>query len=128
MRLLLDTHALMWFLLDAQRLSSQARTLMVDLSNELWVSPASLWELAIKISLGKYALEKDFRTFFDEQLEDNRLEILPMTFRHAAAVATLPFHHRDPFDRLIIAQAVVEQVPVLSADATFDSYPIARIW
>ena len=128
MRLLLDTHALMWFLLDAQRLSSQARTLMVDLSNELWVSPASLWELAIKISLGKYALEKDFRTFFDEQLEDNRLEILPITVRHAAAVATLPFHHRDPFDRLIIAQAVVEQVPVLSADATFDSYPIARIW
>ena len=128
MRLLLDTHALMWFLLDAQRLSSQARTLMVDLSNELWVSPASLWELAIKISLGKYALEKDFRTFFDEQLEDNRLEIMPITVRHAAAVATLPFHHRDPFDRLIIAQAVVEQVPVLSADATFDSYPIARIW
>src|SRR5688500_17902074 len=100
MRLLLDTHAFLWFVLNDAQLSSNARTLMGDPANELLLSPASYWEIAIKISLGKYALPGDFGDFMERQVTDNSLTILPITIRHAAAVAALPLHHRDPFDRL----------------------------
>jgi PIN domain nuclease of toxin-antitoxin system len=127
-RLLLDTHALLWFLLDDAKLSGNARSLITDPANDPLVSPASCWEIAIKISLGKYALEQDFAEFMEGQIAANDLTILPITVKHTAAVATLPFHHRDPFDRLLIAQAIVEGVPVLSNDPVFDLYPVERMW
>jgi PIN domain nuclease of toxin-antitoxin system len=128
MRLLLDTHALLWFLLNDARLSAHARSLMSDLKNDLFVSPASYWEIAIKISIKKYALDRDLTTFLEEQIAKNNLTVLPITVRHAAVVATLPFHHRDPFDRLLASQAIVEQVPIVSADTAFDMYSVTRIW
>lgn len=128
MKLLLDTHALLWFLLNDARLSSRARSIMVDPGNDLLVSPASFWEIAIKISLGKYTLGEEFATFMERQIVENDLTVLPITVRHASIVATLPFHHRDPFDRLLIAQAMMEQIPVLSVDTGFDAYPVIRIW
>ena len=128
MRLLIDTHAFLWFVLNDPQLSSNARVLMTDPSNELLLSPATYWEIAIKISLGKYALPGDFADFMERQVADNNLTVLPITIRHAAVVATLPFHHRDPFDRLLIAQAMTEAVPVLSGDAVFDAYPVTRMW
>ncbi len=128
MKLLLDTHALLWFLLEDAKLSSNARSLIADPANDPLVSPASYWEIAIKISLDKYTLAEDFVEFMESQLAENDLTVLPITVAHAAVVARLPFHHRDPFDRLLIAQAMVESVPVLSSDRAFDLYPVARMW
>ena len=128
MRLLLDTHALLWFLLNDARLSGNARSLITGPANDVLVSPASYWEIAIKISLGKYTLEEDFAEFMEGQIAENELKLLPITVKHTAIVATLPFHHRDPFDRLLIAQAMTENVPLLSADAVFDLYPVKRMW
>lgn len=111
MKLLLDTHALLWFCLDDIRLSEDARSLIADGANDVLVSPANYWEIAIKVSLGKYAIDGDFAIFFEDQISENRFTALPISVRHAAEVSRLPFHHRDPFDRLLIAQAIVEQVP-----------------
>src|SRR5262245_1650665 len=129
MRVLLDTHAFLWFVLNDRRLSANARSIMVDPGNDLLLSPASYWEIAIKVSLGRYQLHgNDFATFMNQQIATNRLGILPVSVAHAAAVSTLPYHHRDPFDRLLIAQAIVEGVPLLSDDSALDSYPITRVW
>jgi PIN domain nuclease of toxin-antitoxin system len=126
--LLLDTHALLWFLLDDPRLSPLAAEVIGDERNGVLVSPASLWEIAIKISQGKYELPVPFEDFFEEQLASNRLCLLAITPRHAAVVARLPFHHRDPFDRLITAQALVENIPLVSGDAVLEKYAVRRLW
>lgn len=128
MKLLLDTQALLWFCLDDTRLSEDAASLIADAANGILVSPATYWEIAIKISLGRYAVDGDFAHFFEDQISENRFDVLPITVRHAAEVSRLPFHHRDPFDRLLIAQAIVEQVPIVSCDPAFDKYPVKRIW
>jgi PIN domain nuclease of toxin-antitoxin system len=127
MRLLLDTHAFLWFIDDSPRLSARAKTLL-ESDAELLLSAASLWEIAIKVSLGKLTLAQSFDTFLPEQLTKNGVEVLPISLAHLAAVAALPFRHRDPFDRLLIAQASVERAPVVSGDAAFDAYAVQRIW
>ncbi len=128
MRLLLDTHTLLWFLLDDPRLASSARAAIADGGNSVEISPASYWEIAIKISLGKYDLPEPYGRFMERELRDNAIRILPILPRHTAALTDLPFFHRDPFDRLIIAQALVEGIPVVSGDSQFDAYPLRRIW
>lgn len=128
MRLLLDTQAFLWFVLNDARLSPTARTLLVDPANELLFSPASYWEIAIKVSIGKYQVPGSFKDFMDRQIMVNRLSILPITVAHAAVVASLPFHHRDPFDRLLIAQALAENVPLVSSDAIVEAYGVVRQW
>jgi PIN domain nuclease of toxin-antitoxin system len=127
MKLLLDTHTFLWFIADNPRLSKQAKALL-ESDAELLLSIASLWEIAIKISIGRLALAEPYETFIPEQLVLNDIAILPIEFKHLNIVSTLPFHHRDPFDRLLIAQAMDEQWPVVSADATFDAYSIERRW
>lgn len=127
MRLLLDTHTFLWFIADNPRLSAHARDLL-ESDADLLLNTASLREMAIKISVGKLALAQPFEPFLTQQLADNDVEVLPITLPQLAALTTLPFHHRDPFDRLLIAQAVVEHVPIISADAAFDSYAIQRFW
>jgi len=128
MTLLLDTQALLWFLLDDPRLSVKAREGIIAKDSLIFVSPASLWEIAIKISLGKYALPVPFAVFWENQLRINEFTLLPVSVSHAALIADLPFHHRDPFDRLIIAQSLVESIPVVGSDNAFDSYGVRRIW
>ena len=128
MRILLDTHALLWFLLDDPKLSRTARDVIADGENRLEISPASYWEIAIKISLGKYLLPEPLGAFMDRELADNEMRILPILPRHVAVLTDLPFHHKDPFDRLIIAQAMVEGIPVVSSDGAFDAYPVQRVW
>ncbi len=128
MRLLLDTHALLWFHLGDARLSVPARAAIDDLGNQKLVSPASFWELAIKISAGKYALNVPYEDFIRMAVFDNDFEILPVEPRHTAAIIALPFHHKDPFDRLLIAQAMVEGASIVSVDSKFDPYPVARLW
>lgn len=128
MSLLLDTQALLWFILDDDRLSRTAQERIIAAEEMVFVSPASLWEIAIKISLGKYALPMPFATFWEEQLSANGFILLPISILHTARVADLPFHHRDPFDRLIIAQSLVEQIPVISSDGMFADYGVEQIW
>jgi PIN domain nuclease of toxin-antitoxin system len=109
MRLLLDTHAFLWFILDEPQLSSTARALIADPSNQIDVSPATYWEIAIKIRLEKYVLPDLFQEFMEREIAINRFNILSIEPRHVAPLTTLPSHHRDPFDRLLVAQAIVEQ-------------------
>ena len=119
MRYLLDTHSLIWFLNGDDQLSDFARQLIEDENHELFISIASLWEMSIKFSLGKLNLGQPFETIFPTQLESNSIAILAITVEHLTAVCNLPFHHRDPFDRLIIAQAQVELLPIISTDRIF---------
>jgi PIN domain nuclease of toxin-antitoxin system len=127
-RVLLDTHAFVWFALNDSRLTSTARTCLADPATEVLLSPASYWEIAIKVSLGKYVLSDPFETFLNTQIQINNLTVLPISVAHAGRVASLPLHHRDPFDRLLVAQALVEQIPIVSTDSTLDLYGIGRIW
>ncbi len=128
MRLLLDIHAFLWFILDDLKLSGTARVLISRPDNIVEISPATYWEIAIKISLKKYALPEPYETFMERELKANDFRILPIEPRHTAILADLPFHHRDPFDRLLVAQAKSEEIPLVSADKAIDSYPITRLW
>lgn len=128
MRILLDTHTFIWFIDADRRLSHAARSLIEDLDNELLISTASLWEMAIKIGLGKLAVSREFSTLIPAQLYLNVIAPLDIRVTHLSALSTLPLHHRDPFDRLLITQAMVERIPILSVDAAFDVYPIQRFW
>ena len=128
MRLLLDTHSFLWFVGGSPQLSVDARTLIEDTTNDMFLSVGSLWEMAIKISLGKLHIAQPFDRFILQQLGLNSIELLDITVAHAAAVTSLPFHHRDPFDRLLIAQAQVEHMPIVGNDAAFDAYGITRLW
>ena len=128
MTVLLDTHTLLWYYLADPQLSARGRATIETPGNRVFVSPASYWEIAIKLSLGKYTLHVPFPVFIREAIFDNGFVILPVEPQHAAEVIALPFHHRDPFDRLLVAQAIVEDMPVVSADPVLDSYPIRRIW
>ncbi len=128
MRLLLDTHAFLWFILDEPPLSSAARSFIADPNNEINVSPATYWEIAIKIRLDKYKLPEPFQEFMERQIAINRFNILHLEPRHVAPLTTLPLHHKDPFDRLLVAQAMVEQIPLVSNDSVLDADPIQRLW
>jgi PIN domain nuclease of toxin-antitoxin system len=126
--LLLDTHAFLWFIAGSERLSATARELIEDSANQPFLSAASLWEMAIKLSLGRLQLGRPFDDLIPEQMDLNGIQLLGIELEHVTPVTTLPFHHRDPFDRLLVAQAMVQQMPVVSADPAFDAYSIERLW
>jgi PIN domain nuclease of toxin-antitoxin system len=128
MNILLDTHTFLWFVWDDAQLSQTAKDTITDPNNRKLVSVASIWEIAIKVSLQKLDLGMPYLSFMQSQLAINLFEILPMALEHGAEVSRLPFHHRDPFDRLMIAQAMWEQIPIVSADSAFDAYSVKRIW
>jgi PIN domain nuclease of toxin-antitoxin system len=127
-RQLLDTHSFLWFVLDDPQLSKAAKAAIEDPANDIEVSPASFWEIAIKIALGKYVLPEPYQPFMERQIATNQLRILPIEIRHAALLTTLPHHHKDPFDRLLVAQALTEGVPIISGDPTLDAYGVNRVW
>ncbi len=128
MRLLLDTHIFLWFIDGDEQLNASSRALIEDEANEKFISIASVWEIAIKVSTGKLKITPSFEQRVPEQIEVNGFEILPIQTSHLAEVARLPFHHRDPFDRLLIAPSRAENIPLLSADTAFDAYDIGRLW
>lgn len=128
MRFLLDTHTFIWFVTDSPQLSTTAKLLIEDEYNEKWLSIASVWEMAIKCSLGKLSFNLPLTTFVEQQIQQNSIDLLSIQMPHLAIVATLPLHHRDPFDRLLIAQAITEGIPIISADVAFDAYSIRRLW
>jgi PIN domain nuclease of toxin-antitoxin system len=127
---LLDTHSLIWYALDDPRLSPTARALIKDPDNVIMVSPASYWEVAIKVSIGKLTLNQPYEDFLALCLGPSGFRVLPIKPAHTTYVASMPFlrGHKDPFDRLLIAQAIVEDVPIVSVDPAFDPYPVRRIW
>jgi PIN domain nuclease of toxin-antitoxin system len=127
-RLLLDTHALLWFYLADPQLSVTARRLIEDPGNTKFVSLASYWELAIKISLGRYVLKESYDDFIQHAIFDNGFLILPVEPRHTAGLVSLPYHHKDPFDRLLVAQARMEGIRLVSADSVLDRYGVTRVW
>src|SRR5436309_2461922 len=124
MNLLLDTHAFLWFIANDPKLSNQAKSEIQTPTNRRFLSMASLWEMAIKVSLGKLRVTQPFEQFIPEQLQLNRIEVLAVEFAHVAAVVSMPFHHRDPFDRLLAAQCQIEGLPLLSNDPAFDAYSV----
>jgi PIN domain nuclease of toxin-antitoxin system len=125
---LLDTHALLWFVLGDARISHRARQLVLDPDNTIWVSPATYWEIAIKVSLGKFLLQEPYEVFMQRGIDGNGFKILPILPRHTAVLTTLPYHHRDPFDRLLVAQAITEDMSLISRDESLDAYPVRRLW
>ena len=128
MRVLLDTHTFLWFIGGDGRLSDRARSLITDPANSRLLSVGSLWEMAIKAGLGRLRLEFAFPELVERQVRGNGIDLLPIRPAHLDVVASLPLHHRDPFDRLIIAQAVAEGMPVVSRDGEFGPYPATVLW
>jgi PIN domain nuclease of toxin-antitoxin system len=121
---LLDTHAFLWWIGDDPRLSERAREVFSDGDNDLVFSAASGWEIAIKARLGRLHVPGDLNTYLVRQLTENYTSVLPVHLSHALRVHALPDHHRDPFDRLLVAQAIVEEIPLLSADPRIARYPV----
>jgi PIN domain nuclease of toxin-antitoxin system len=128
MMFLIDTHTFIWYVTDNSRLSNQVLELINDENNQIVLSIASIWEMGIKNGLGKLTFNLPFETFIQQQLAINDFTVLNIQISHISTVSQLPLHHRDPFDRMLIAQAIVENIPVLSADTIFDAYPIQRLW
>lgn len=128
MRLLLDTHTLLWFQAGDARLSTIAKTAIEDPANERWLSPVSLLEIALKNRLGKLPLTAPFATLYPAELDKDDIHLLPIEAAHIEPLTRLPLHHKDPFDRLIAATALVESMTLVSKDVLFDAYSLARLW
>ena len=128
MRLLMDSHALIWYVDQDNLLSPPAHAAISDAANDLLFSAGSIWEISIKVGLGKLALSLPFSDWMASAISDLGLAVLPITVQYAAVQAGLPRYHGDPFDRLLVAHALVEDVAIVSADDTMDLYGIRRIW
>jgi len=128
MQMLLDTHAFLWFIMGDSRISDTARELIQNDSNQPHVSMVSVWEMAIKNSIGKLDLGKPLEQLIPLELAQRGFIVLPISMSHCMAVARLPLHHRDPFDRLLVAQCLVEDIPLVSTDSQLDAYGVQRVW
>ncbi|MGB5593239.1 MAG: type II toxin-antitoxin system VapC family toxin [Crocosphaera sp.] len=123
---LLDTHAFIWLSENDSNLPNNLRE-MIDIADTVYVSIVSLWEMAIKLNLGKLSLQRSYETI-EQELESSDILLLPITFIDTLQISRLPLHHRDPFDRMLIAQAINKSLILISRDTQFDAYPIQRIW
>jgi PIN domain nuclease of toxin-antitoxin system len=127
-RVLIDTHIFIWYVQNSDRLPSSITAIINDGRNDILLSIASVWEMAIKQSTGKLNLGTPYASFIAEQMRLNSMELLPVRLEHLELITTLPLHHRDPFDRLLIAQSIVEDILLISADSVFSLYPVQRMW
>lgn len=128
MSLLLDTHAFLWFVTGDAKLSDTATSLLADPDTRVFVSVVSVWELVIKTGTGKLTLSEPIADWWLKNTRENDIEVLDITTEHVLAVDPLPLHHRDPFDRLLIAQAITHDLRIVTADSAFADYPIQRVW
>jgi PIN domain nuclease of toxin-antitoxin system len=128
MKILLDTHVFLWVMMGDKHLSEKARQAYLDPANSIYLSAASFWEIGIKTSLGKLSLKKEWLKGIEEQMKANTIQWVPLERSHCAQVSKLPFHHRDPFDRMLIAQALVEDLALLSGDPRFAAYGVNCLW
>jgi PIN domain nuclease of toxin-antitoxin system len=127
-KVLLDTHAFLWWIRDDESLGGKARKTIASERNQCFLSVASCWEMAVKKSLGKLEIPEPLDAFVAEQLATNRFALLAIDLRHVSRVSRLAFHHRDPFDRLLAAQASEEGMVIVSADPIFQQYGVERVW
>ena len=127
MKCLWDTHTFLWWVTGSPRLSETAKATIADAMTEPWMSVASVWQMSIKVSLGKLDISGSFEEVMDD-IYGNGIQLLPITFYHTLQQYKLPFHHRDPFDRMIVSQAIAEDMSIISADSQLDAYSIRRIW
>ena len=125
---LIDSHALICYVDQDKLLSHASQAAISDPANDLLLSAGSIWEIGIKIGLGKLVLTQPFKRWMNQAISDLDVTVLPLTVQYVDVQLSLPKHHGDPFDRLIVAQAIIEQVPIISADANLDAYGITRIW
>ncbi|HRJ40646.1 MAG: type II toxin-antitoxin system VapC family toxin [Caldilineaceae bacterium] len=128
MRILLDTHAFLWFVSNEAEMSTRSLKIIEDPSVDVLVSVATLWEIAIKSSIGKLDLKQTFDEIIPRELTNNRFQLWAIDIAALSLVSTLPLYHRDPFDRLLIAQAIAEGIPIVTRDSAFSSYPVQIIW
>lgn len=126
MRLLLDTHTFLWAITDEARLSARVRSLMAR--GECCFSTASIWEVIVKARTKKLSLPEPVGPFLTSELANSQVKVLPITLNHVLRIESLELHHRDPFDRMLVAQSLEEGIPVLSADPLFKNYPVQVIW
>ena len=128
MKFIADTHAFLWFITDSEQLSPKAKALLEASESNRVLSVASIWETAIKTSLGKLSFKKPLEELLPEQISLNYFQVLDISMEHALRVASLRMWHRDPFDRMIVAQSLTESLPVLSNDEALDAYGVQRLW
>ncbi|MEA5626690.1 type II toxin-antitoxin system VapC family toxin [Nostoc sp. UHCC 0251] len=128
MQVLLDTHTLIWFFQGNENFSDKMRLLIENENNEKLISIVSVWEMSIKQSIGKLKFSSPIKTFIEQKLALNDFNLLNINLDHIDVITTLPLQHRDPFDRILIAQAMVEKIPIISVDTVFDAYSITRLW
>ena len=128
MRALLDTHAFLWWVNDDARLSERCHAIISSGANEILFSAVSAWEMAVKAGIGRLSIPGDLEAYTLEQVLLNRFEVLPISLSHALRLSRLPSYHKDPFDRMLIAQAQVENVPILTGDMQIARYPIDVTW
>jgi PIN domain nuclease of toxin-antitoxin system len=126
MKVLIDTQVLLWGIQHEERLSRRVRTLLP--TSDVWISAASLWEIITKVQVGKLDLPKPVADYLSEKLKANGVLVLQITFDHVKRLEELPLHHRDPFDRILIAQSLQEKLPVITSDPLFRNYPVEVIW
>ncbi len=127
MTILIDTHTFLWFVNDDPLLSPSARKIL-ESDIDILLSIASIWEIAIKLNSGKLRIPEPFDKFIPQAILENDMKLLPISLDHLSLIATLPMHHRDPFDRLLIAQALTEKITLVSLDSVFDKYSVDRRW
>jgi PIN domain nuclease of toxin-antitoxin system len=127
-KLLVDAHTFIWAVDDPSKLGPQAVTALQDSGNDLLLSAGTIWEIAIKVGLGKLSLSMPYRQWMNQAITDLGMTVLPITVEYADVQGNLPKHHGDPFDRLLVAQAQVENMAPVSADTGFDPYGISRLW
>jgi PIN domain nuclease of toxin-antitoxin system len=128
MRVLLDTHVFLWLIIGDGRLSRKAKQAFLEPKNRVYLSAVSFWEISIKMSLGKLSLKNGWVRLFEKEMKINTLQMLPIEITHCEQVSKLPFHHRDPFDRMLISQAMVEEMAIVTGDGQFSGYGIPLIW
>jgi PIN domain nuclease of toxin-antitoxin system len=126
MKVLIDTHVLLWGIQDSSKVSSNVRSLLPV--SDVWISVASLWEIMTKVQIGKLALPSPIGDYLAGKLRMNGVSVLPLTFAHVRRLEGIPLHHRDPFDRILIAQSLEENIPLVSSDPHFEKYPLQLIW
>ena len=128
MKVLLDTHAFLWAISDSARLSPRGRSIFLDDDNQLLLSAASVWEIAIKLALGRLTTTDPLGDLLDREMKANSIRLMPIEIEHCLGLTDLPFHHRDPFDRMLVVQAMCEDCRLLSTDRVLDKYGVQRIW
>ena len=128
MRLIRDTHSILWYAFGDPRLSGKARALIDGTENDKFLSIVSPWEVGIKVGSGELSVAKPVDVFFADQIRLLSLQLLPIALTHVARASTLPFHHRDPFDRMLVAQGLIEGIPLVSVDPALDAYGVTRLW